>query len=183
MLPQPVFPFIFKAVVAQWHKLCTWRMTNHDICGFDSHAGMDYYLWIFLFLRSGKMLNMLYPTRQWLMLLFQLLLNNFCNNCIVNLLKFYKAIYINNSFKNVISHTSWGIASSPGNAAIPVMKSLVMKGRSTRERWHDGALMPASRSKCTGMRMTGIWAMRGPPPLDISIWGINKYILLVHVTK
>jgi len=45
----------------------------------------------------------------------------------------------------------------PGVAGIPVMKSLVMKVRMTTERRQDGCLCRESRSKCSGVRMIGIW--------------------------
>ena len=52
--------------------------------------------------------------------------------------------------------TSSGI-SLPIVAGIPVIKSLVMKVLMTTDRWHDGTRDNGSRSKCTGMRTTGIW--------------------------
>lgn len=47
--------------------------------------------------------------------------------------------------------------SLPGVAAMPVMKSLVMKGLMTTDRWHEGCFWRGSRSKCSGVRMIGIW--------------------------
>lgn len=74
-----------------------------------------------------------------------------------------------------------GMASEPGNAATPVMKSDVMKGRSTSERWHEAARTAASRSKCTGISTTGICAMRPTQPLDTSTCTPHAhYPLLLH---
>lgn len=42
-------------------------------------------------------------------------------------------------------------------AGMPVMKSLVMKVRTTTERRQDGCFCSGSRSKCRGVRITGIW--------------------------
>ena len=47
----------------------------------------------------------------------------------------------------------------PGMAATPVMKSDVMNGLSTTDRWHEGVCCRGSRLKWMGMRITGIWPM------------------------
>lgn len=47
---------------------------------------------------------------------------------------------------HIFSTTSDG-RSLLGIAGVPVMKSLVMKGLSTTERWHDGFLFKGPRSK------------------------------------
>uniref|UniRef100_A0A6B0UVL0 Putative secreted protein n=1 Tax=Ixodes ricinus TaxID=34613 RepID=A0A6B0UVL0_IXORI len=44
-----------------------------------------------------------------------------------------------------------------GVAGTPVMKSWVMKVRTTTQCWHEGWRLTTSRSKCRGSRMTGIW--------------------------
>lgn len=57
-----------------------------------------------------------------------------------------------------ISLTSSGMC-LPGMAAMPVMKSDVMNGLSTTDRWHEGVCCRGSRLKWMGMRITGIWPM------------------------
>lgn len=54
--------------------------------------------------------------------------------------------------------TSTGI-SCPGVAGMPVMKSAVMNVLRTMDLWHDGTVGLSSgfRSKCIGIRTTGIW--------------------------
>lgn len=37
------------------------------------------------------------------------------------------------------------------------MKSLVIKVRITTDLWHEGCFWSGSRSKCNGVRITGIW--------------------------
>lgn len=51
-------------------------------------------------------------------------------------------------------------------AGMPVMKSSVMKVRTTTERWQDGTTGRCwgSRSKCTGINTTGIWLMEFMTP-------------------
>lgn len=56
--------------------------------------------------------------------------------------------------------------SLPGTAGIPVMKSLVQNGLSTTERWHDNVRHAVSRSKCIGIKTTGIWLMAPIQPLE-----------------
>lgn len=41
----------------------------------------------------------------------------------------------------------------------PVMKSFVSNGRNTIEREHDGIRLTGSRSKCIGIKTTGICEM------------------------
>lgn len=47
--------------------------------------------------------------------------------------------------------------SLPGVAGIPVMKSLVIKVRITTDLWQEGCFWSGSRSKCKGVKITGIW--------------------------
>lgn len=55
--------------------------------------------------------------------------------------------------------TEVGSLSEPGTVGTPVMKSFVSNGRSTMDRLHDGIRLTGSRSKCTGIKMTGICAI------------------------
>lgn len=52
--------------------------------------------------------------------------------------------------------TGVGSFCEPGMVGKPVMKSFVSNGRNTIAREHDGIRLTGSRSKCTGIKMTGI---------------------------
>ncbi len=45
----------------------------------------------------------------------------------------------------------------PGMAGTPVIKSWVTNGLKTTECWQEGVLFTESRSKCIGIKITGIW--------------------------
>lgn len=69
----------------------------------------------------------------------------------------------------------------PGIAGIPVIKSLVIKVRMTTDRWHDGKCMLGSRSKCTGIKITGIWLMLPLAPdsskIEVARWSACRRVL------
>lgn len=56
-------------------------------------------------------------------------------------------------------------------AGTPVIKSFVINGRNTIDRWHDGVLLIGSRSKCIGIKTTGICAMFR---IRFELWSIWK---------
>lgn len=61
------------------------------------------------------------------------------------------------SSSTIVCSTFVGNLSVPGIAGTPVMKSFVTNGRRTTDRMQDGVFCAGSRSKCTGIRITGIW--------------------------
>lgn len=93
------------------------------------------------------------------------------------------------------SHMYWlltcnGSWTEPGTAGTPVMKSFVMKGRSTTDLLQDGVRLMGSRSKCTGMRTTGICEILRYSPACMIIWNykwnyqnlMERSIVIIMIT-
>lgn len=63
---------------------------------------------------------------------------------------------ISNMYTHICIKLTCNGNSFPGIAGVPVIKSLVTNGLRTTERWHEGIREAASRSKCMGIKTTGI---------------------------